>query len=279
MEQGRYREAYHLLLQTLQEMSSGGRHSHPSLVYLYYVISQILLAWNELEEAERQLKLGIDLVAQDIPGEVLIMTTSILPHLKLAQGKREEALRLAEECLKQVETYPFPYIPAMVKANLIRFWIRVGDQDRIEEWFNNCGLTPGDPIRCVHEVEYIALAKVLIWQGRTEEALKVLAQLHDLAKSQGRNGKRLQVLALQAMALKQSKDLDPALNALETSLGLAQPEGHVRLYVEEGKPMEELLQLGAARGMWRQGHLDSYANRLLKAIQQDRSRLEGLVEP
>src|SRR5687768_5887334 len=55
-EQGKYRQAYRLLTQTLQEMSSGGRHSHPSLGYLYYGTSQILLNWNELEEAERQLK-------------------------------------------------------------------------------------------------------------------------------------------------------------------------------------------------------------------------------
>lgn len=279
IEQGRYREAFHLLLQTLKEMSSGGQHSHPSLGYLYYGISQILLTWNELDEAERQLKLGIDLVAQDIPGEVLIMSTSILPHLKLAQGKREEALRLAEECLQRVEAYPLPYVPSMVKANLIRFWMRVGEPDRIEEWLCNCGLTPNDPIRYLHDAEYTALARVLIWQGRTEEALKVLAQIHDLAQSQGRNGKLFYILALQALALKQSKDLDRALKALETSLRLAQSEGYIRPYVEEGKPMEELLQLGSARGIWHQTYLDSYVNRLLKAIQQDLAQLEGLVEP
>jgi LuxR family maltose regulon positive regulatory protein len=266
-------------LQTLKEMSSGRQHSHPSLGYLYYVLSQILLAWNELEEAERQLKLGIDLMAQDIPGEMLIMSTSLLPALQLAQGKREEAVRLAEECLQRIEAYSLPYIPAMVKANLVRFWMRVGDRDRIEEWLSNCGLTPGGPIRCVHEVEYIALAKVLMWQGRAAEAQKVLAQLHDLAQRQGRIGKLFYILALQALALKQSNDLDQALKALEASLKLAQSEGYMRPYVEEGRPMEELLQFGAERGIWHQAYLDGYANRLLKAIQQDRALLEGTAQP
>jgi LuxR family maltose regulon positive regulatory protein len=272
LEQGKYRQAYRLLTQTLQEMSPGGRHSHPSLGYLHYGASQILLNWNELEEAERQLELGIDLMAQGLPGEVLIMGTSILPHLKLAQGKREEALRLAQECLQRVEAYPLPYIPAMVKANLARFWMRIEDWDRIEEWFSSCGLTPDDPIRCIHEAEYITLAKVLIWMGRTEEAIKVLVRIHDLASGQGRNGKLFHVLALQALAFKQSNDLDPALKALETSLRLAQSEGCIRPYVDEGKPMEELLQLGEARGIWHQSYLDGYVNRLLKAIQHDRAR-------
>jgi LuxR family maltose regulon positive regulatory protein len=279
VEQGKYRQAYRLLTQALQEMSSGGQHLHPSLGYLYYGASQILLNWNELEETERQLELGIDLMIQGLPGEVLIMGTSILPHLKLAQGKREEALQLAEECLQRVEAYPLPYIPAMVKANMARFWMRIEDRERIAEWFNSCGLTPNDPILCVHEPEYITLAKALIWMGRTEEAIRVLARILDLASSQGRNGKRLHVLALMAVALKQLKDLGLALKALETSLGLAQSEGCIRPYVDEGKPMEELLQLGAARGIWHQASLDGYVNRLLKAIQQDRAQLEKPAGP
>ncbi len=269
MEQGRYREAYQLLQQTLHEMSSGGRRPHPSLVYLYYAISQILLAWNELEEAERQLRRGIDLVAHDIPGEMLIMTTSILPHIKLAQGKREEALRLAEECLQRVDSYPFPSMPAMVRANLIRFWLRAGDQYPIEEWFQNCGLTPDDPIRCVHEVEYIALAKVLIRQGKTNEALKVLGRMHDLAQSQGRLGKLFYILALKAIALKQSNDLDGALKNLETSLKLAQPEGYIRPYLDEGQSMEELLQSGIEGRIWEQAGIESYVTSLITAFQQE----------
>jgi LuxR family transcriptional regulator, maltose regulon positive regulatory protein len=277
MEQGKYHEAYQLLQQTLQEMSSGGRQAHPSLGYLYRVVGLILFDWNQLEKAERAFTISIDLVAQDIPGEMLIMNTSMLPYLKLAQGKREKALRLAEDCIQRVETYPLPYIPAIIKANLIRFWIRVGERDRVEGWLRSCGLSPDDTVRCVDDAQYIALAKVLIWQGRAEEALKVLAQLHDLTQSQGRNGKLFYVLALQALALKQSNDLDQALRTLGTSLVLAQSEGYIRPYVEEGQPMEELLELGAAQGRWQQTYLDGYVNRLLKAIHQDQAWLDGFV--
>jgi LuxR family maltose regulon positive regulatory protein len=102
--------------------------------------------------------------------------------------------------------------------------------------------------------------------------------MHDLAKNQGRNGKLFYILALQALALRQSKDLDHALKSLERSLKLAHSEGYIRPYVDEGKPMQELLQLGADRGIWRQTSLNSYVNRLLKAIQQDQARLEGFGE-
>jgi len=279
IEQGRYREAYHLLLQAIEKLSSEGRHTHPSLGYLHNAVGQILLTWNELDEAERHLKAGIDLVAQGLPDEVLIMGISILPYLKLAQGKRAEALRLAEECLRRVEAYPLPYIPTLVRADLIRFWIRVGNRDRIEAWLETNGLTPDVPIRRVREVEYAARVKALIWQGRTEEALKILTQMVDLAQSQGRKGKLFYLLALQALAYQQSNEPDQALKALETSLKLAQPERYIRPYVEEGQPMEALLQLGAACGAWHLIHLDGYVSQLLHAIRQDRALLEGVDKP
>jgi LuxR family maltose regulon positive regulatory protein len=279
IEQGRHREAYHLLLQAVEKLSSQGGHAHPSLGYLHNAIGQILLTRNELDEAEQHLKVGIDLVAQGLPEEVLIMGISILPYLKLAQGKRAEAMRLAEDCLRRVEAYPVPYLPAMVRADLIRFWIRVGDRDRIEAWLRTNGLVLNGPIGRMREGEYTALAKALLGQGRTDEALKILTQMRDLAQSQGRKGKVFYLAALQALAHQQANEPDQALKALETSLKLAQPEGYIRPYVEEGQPMEALLQLGAARGAWKQAHVDGYVSQLLHAIRQDRALLAGVDTP
>lgn len=279
LEQGRYRDAYHLLLQAIEKLSSEGWHAHPSLGYLHNAIGQILLTWNELGEAERQLELGIDLVTQGLPDEVLIMGLAVLPYLKLAQGKRSEALRLAEECLRRVEAYPSPYIPAMIRAELIRFWIRVGDRDHIEAWLRVNELTSAGPIRRMQEGEYIAFVKALLWQGRTEEALEILTHMQHLAQSQERKGKLFYLLALQALGYQQSNDLDQALKVLETSLKLAQPEGYIRPYVEEGQSMEALLQLGIVRGVWHPAHLDGYVSQLLPAIRQDRALVEGVEIP
>ena len=66
--------------------------------------------------------------------------------------------------------------------------------------------------------------------------------MHDLARSQGRNGKLAHSLERQAVARQQSGDPDRALKELETSLGLAQTVGMIRAYVEEGRSVEELLQ-------------------------------------
>ncbi|HLO29607.1 MAG TPA: hypothetical protein VK249_10760, partial [Anaerolineales bacterium] len=268
-EQGRPREAYQLLLQTQQDMSATNRQSHPRLGHLYIYCSRILLQWNQLEEAEKQLSLGIDLAAHDVAGEVLFFGMYTMPYLRLAQGKRKEAIKLARECLDRLGTYPLPYLPPIIKSNLIPFWIHVDDYDRIEEWLGKCNLELREPICYLNEDIYTSLAKVLIWQGQPEEALKILADLCSFAESHGRNGKLFYVMALQALAYKQKRMVDMALGKLEGSLRLGELGGYIRNFVDEGRPMEELLQLGVTRGLWKRAGLGIYVNSLLKIFRQE----------
>jgi LuxR family maltose regulon positive regulatory protein len=264
-EQGKYGEAYQLLLQTQREMSAGEYPTHPGLEYIYNGLSQILFARNDVAEAEQMLQRSIDLSGQGVPGEIPIFGLSTMAYVKMAQGKTGEARQLAEECLQRAEAYPLPYVPATVKAGLIRLWIMVGVPERIDAWLASCQLKPDDSIRYAHEAEYTALAKALLWQGKTQEALKVLNQLADLAIRQGRNGKLIYLLALKALALNQAGDIEQALATLETSLGMAQREGIIRPYVDEGEPIKVLLRSGSERGIWKEEALEKFVIRVLEA--------------
>ena len=253
-------------------MTSGGRQPHPILGHLYISSGQILLQWNELEAAERHYLRGIDLVSRDIPGEIQFFGIAGLPYLKLAQGDREEAIRLALDCLERVQSYPLPYVPPLIRASLVRFWMRVNDQRRVEEWVSTCGLTCEDTILYPYESQYTTLAKVMIWQGRNEEALELLAKLAPPEQLAYRKGKIYYIWALQAIALRQLNDLDGALMKLKDSLSLAQPEGYIRAYVDEGHLMEDLLARGTAQGIWRQASLDGYVDILMAAFEKERTQ-------
>ena len=268
-EQGRFREAYKLLSQTQQEMSSGTLKANPRLGQLYINSSKILLQWNRLEEAENHLNLGIDLTSEDTLEEILYYGISLLPYLKLAQGKREEAVQIAQECLDRLVTYPLPYLPSAIRSNLIQFWIRVGDRDRVEEWLGECKLHVSEPISYLKEGQYTSMAKILLWKGQPEEALKILSQLYTFAESRGRRGKLFYIMALQALAYKQTDESNRALESLENSLRLMKSEGIIRPFVDEGKPMKELLQLGTSKGLWRRAGLGVYVNSLLNKFEQN----------
>jgi LuxR family maltose regulon positive regulatory protein len=69
---------------------------------------------------------------------------------------------------------------------------------------------------------------------------------------------------VQAMALQAQGKLAQATTSLERALALAEPGRWVRIFVDEGRPMADLL-----RGIAAKGNAQAYANRLLAALKAD----------
>ncbi len=88
----------------------------------------------------------------------------------------------------------------------------------------------------------------------------------------------IKMLALQALALETQGNLDQALSALERALSLAEPEGYVRTFVDEGEPMARLLRRVLSRGI-----APNYVARLLAAFGKEAKltspAMESLIEP
>ena len=72
-------------------------------------------------------------------------------------------------------------------------------------------------------------------------ALGLLARLLQAAEEGGRTGSVIEILMLQALAHHAQGDLPRALASLERALTLAEPEGYVRVFVDEGEPMRLLI--------------------------------------
>jgi LuxR family maltose regulon positive regulatory protein len=71
----------------------------------------------------------------------------------------------------------------------------------------------------------------------------------------------IEILLLQALAHQACGDIPQALPTLERALLLAEPEGYVRLFVDEGAPMRQLLSAASARGT-----ITDYTAKLLAAF-------------
>lgn len=87
----------------------------------------------------------------------------------------------------------------------------------------------------------MALARVLIARRRADEASRLLDRLVGLAEAGGRTGNVIELLALQAMAHQAGENRTHGLAALGRALALAEPEGYVRVFVDEGEAMKLLI--------------------------------------
>lgn len=99
-----------------------------------------------------------------------------------------------------------------------------------------------------------ALARVRIAEARDDaaasflrDALYLLDRLRESAEAKARLNSVLEILVLQALALEAQGNRTAALSTLERTLVLAEPEGYIRLFVDEGAPMRALLRQAQAR--------------------------------
>jgi LuxR family transcriptional regulator, maltose regulon positive regulatory protein len=90
--------------------------------------------------------------------------------------------------------------------------------------------------------ERITMARVLLGEDRTDEALDSLGNLLENAVSEGRMAHEIELRILLALASERLGATGESLERLERVLSLAEPEGFVRVFVDEGLPMAALLE-------------------------------------
>ena len=111
---------------------------------------------------------------------------------------------------------------------------------------------------------YSDLACLLIALDRAVEALPLITRLLEAATVMERHGDEIRYLVLTAQAHQSLGNTQAALDSLGQALALAEPQGYVRLFVDEGKPMAELLQFAVSQNV-----MPDYASKLLAAFPSD----------
>jgi LuxR family maltose regulon positive regulatory protein len=107
-------------------------------------------------------------------------------------------------------------------------------------------------------------ARVCLARGNADAALSALDPYRRQAESRAWLDDRLRALVLQAIAHRAAGDRGEAASLLGEAMEIGEPEGFVRLFVDEGPPMAHMLQEAAAEGLHRE-----YCLRLLGAFSMD----------
>ena len=190
-----------------------------------------------------------------------------LARLRQVQGDLKGALDALVEAERLYFRSPVPDI-APIPALKARVWVLLGRLPLALNWVRERGQSVDDELTFLGEFEHITLARVLIatrTSGQAErallDALGLLELLLKAAEAGGRMGSAIEILVLQALAHKALGSSPEALSALALALAMAEPEGYVRIFVDEGPPMAVLLSEAAAHDM-----MPDYARELLAAF-------------
>jgi LuxR family maltose regulon positive regulatory protein len=204
----------------------------------------ILCERNQLDAALAHVQLGtdqVDLVGGAWSAHVLYR---VLARLQRAQGNWTDALDTLERAYQMGQSGQVSLVVTQAAALRAGLQLAQGDLEAATAWAENSGLSPDDP-EVGHpgwrEVAYLALARVLDAQGRHAEALALLDRLMGSAQAEARHGSAISILVLLALVQQARGNRSRALECLERALALAEPEGYIRVFVDEGEPMRSLL--------------------------------------
>jgi LuxR family transcriptional regulator, maltose regulon positive regulatory protein len=211
-------------------------------------LGRILYEWNDLDAAwergQKSLGLARQLQHTGRPAACLVL----LAQVKLAQGDLAEAARILSEAEHQVPEHGFVREAPRVAAASATVALRTGDVDGASR------LAEGFDLPLVR-------ARVCLARGDADAALSALDPYRRQAESRIWLDDRLRAVVLQALAHRAAAETGEAVVLLGEAMEIAEPEGFVRLFVDEGPRMARLLREAATAGLHRE-----YCLRLLGAF-------------
>jgi LuxR family maltose regulon positive regulatory protein len=261
-QQGQVQRTIAICQQQWQLAQESGMSQTVVAGWLLAIWGEALAERNDLDQAIQQASKGVKLTERGQDAMVTGWSYLCLIRVLFSRGDLAAAEAIAHkmEALARERDVP-PWIANPLAAWQARIWLAQDDLDAASQWAGERGLDAGGGPILLHEMEYLALARILIARGRLDETSSLLQRLLEAAEAGGHTSRAIEVLALQALALQAQEDTDRAIATLERALTLAEPGGLIRTFVDEGPPMARLLYGAVARGI-----APEYARRLLVAF-------------
>jgi LuxR family maltose regulon positive regulatory protein len=267
--QGRLGEAMRTYEQALLRASEQGGSVLRGTADMYVGMSEVHRELGDLPAATQQLLRSQELGEHTGLPQNRYRWRVAMARIREAEGDLGGALDLLNEAER---LYVGDFFPNVRPVPALRARVRVA-QGRLGEalgWVREQGLSVDDDLSYLREFEHITLARVLLarYEGeRAErslhEATRLLERLLLAAEEGGRTGRVIEILVLRALAHQRLGDIPAALACLERAMTLAEPEGYVRVFIDEGPPIASLLQAAAKQGIAR-----NYVRRLLAAVSE-----------
>ncbi|MBT7081000.1 MAG: LuxR family transcriptional regulator, partial [Chloroflexi bacterium] len=252
----------HLAAKTYQYVLEVVSDPPPVACEAYLGLARIYYQWNDLDTAQEYGQQCAQLARQIDNMDTFAFCEVFFARLKFIQGDLADAtarLVTAEQFVLQRNfEHRMPEIAAAQVLNLLHQGNLAGAAHLAKQ----------------HELP-ISQARVHLARGEASAALAVLCPLGKQVEVKGEADKYLKVIILQAVAHHECDKTDEAIQILEKAMGLAEPNGFIRIFVDEGLPMVQLLSEAVSQGI-----MPNYARKLLAAFEvSEPPPSQELVDP
>ena len=235
IKQGHLRLAEQSCHQAIQ-LAEGARIAPLGLAWS--LLGGIALERNDIPSAEQYLQDGIPLSRQGGLVDDLVLGLAFLARLRTYQGDVANAIAATQEITSQMRKFGVPRMELLAAAIHARIELHMSQTQSAMHWEREYRAVRDES---PHEFQDLTLARVLLATGRLEEIPPILNPLLEKAESAGRMQTCIEAMLLLGLFHHAKKDSQSALEWIGKSLRLAAPEGFVRIFLDEGNPLLDLL--------------------------------------
>jgi len=245
-------ETYQHSLQLLSDQQP------PNADQEYIGLARIFYEWNDLEAAEQYGQQSLELARHyDRVVDRFVICEIFLARLKLARGDVAGAADMMGKAEQTTRRQNFVQRMPDIAAVQALVLLRQGNLDAAAQLTRQ------------YEVP-LSQARVLIAQNDPSAALSILEPYRQQMEAKDWQDERLKAVVLQAVAYHVQGETDKAVQALGVALTLAKPGGYIRLFIDEGLPMAQLLSQAATLGI-----MPDYVSTLLAVFEAGKRKSDG----
>ncbi|MBN1660428.1 MAG: hypothetical protein JXA93_18660 [Anaerolineae bacterium] len=234
----------------------------PISATVYGTLGQVCYEWNRAEEAHEYLRRAVEVSRLSGYRDVETSYQVLLSRVAEVEGNLDAAARLVEEAAARLEGGAPDWLRAEVVAQQVRVAVVRGDLAAAERVLRGSGFCVDDGVMSRTDDFHLAWLRLACHRCRGEgsreardEARGLARRIVAAAEAGGRSATILQASILLAVAEAACGDETRSQEALDRALALAEPEGYVRMFVDEGLPVGALLRHARQRGR-RSAYLD-----------------------
>jgi LuxR family transcriptional regulator, maltose regulon positive regulatory protein len=215
-------------------------------------LGELFYEWNDVNAAERLIRENQKIIEECALVIHVIAGLTHLARLEAARGRLGAALAILDRADGISQDKGSRRLRAAVLNERVRLLLSRNDLVAARLAVTSRGLDPddgfvarkiaeGDPAPST-EFEHLAVARLLIAEGAFDHARSLLDHLASRMEAEGRGRRWVQTLALKAIGLSLAGEGQAAGRLLWQVLTRAEPQRYMRTFIDEGRPMKDLLE-------------------------------------